>query len=796
MTLLEQATNLYSRGLWEQALRAAQNGLAIEPHYEVRLCEIAANSAYALGKHALAEQLWRQAIARSPEAADAHHRLGILLTSIGREAEAEPCFLRATALNPRFAEAYSGLGICFANSRRAAEAERCFRKALLLDPRLATAHFYLGLLLFESGNSKGAEKCYRRAIALDAELAEAFNNLGDLLSKSGRENEANECFRRAIALDPNFADPHYNLGNLLSASGREDDAEKCYRHAIALNQGFALAYLNLGNLLEKRGQDIEAEQCFRQSIASGPGHADTYFNLGNMLSRTNRVDEAEHCFRRAIALNDGHAEAFVNLGKLLFEYARYPEAESAYRRALALKPVYAYLLPNIIQAASYECAWQQLDEDISRLRTRFRQDDALSVAAPALLAIPGITPLELKKESRKYADETWNVSSLGAPVVRSSGGRRHDRMRIGYLSAHFHSHAVVEAVAGVLESHDRSKFAVYGYSYGPDFLDAARQRVQAACEVFRDLRLLKDEAAARQIADDEIDILVDLVGYTSGCRPGIAGLRPVPVVVNWLGYSGTLGHPRLADYIIGDPIVTPLAHAEHFSESLALMPHCYMPFDRSRTVGERPTRQEAGLPEGKFVFCSFNQFYKFNPQTFDIWCRLLRDVPHSILWLQRQSDAAVANLLREATARGVDPERLVFVRRVKSVTEYLGRLQLVDVALDTYPYGSHTTGCNLLWAGVPIVTRIGKTFASRVAASLLHAVGLPELIAENWDAYLALAKRFALDSEMLDGTRNKLAASRQTASLFDTVRFTRDLEELYQAMWRHHQHGTAAPVVL
>ena len=323
-----------------------------------------------------------------------------------------------------------------------------------------------------------------------------------------------------------------------------------------------------------------------------------------------------------------------------------------------------------------------------------------------------------------------------------------------------------------------------------------RQRVQSACELFRELRPLKDEAAARQIADDKIDILVDLVGYTGGCRPGITALRPVPVLVNWLGYAGTLGHSRLADYIIGDPISTPLAHAGHFSESLALMPNCYLPYDRNRTVGARPSRGEAGLPEDGFVFCSFNKGYKLNPETFEVWCQLLREVPQSILWLPWSSDAAVDNLRREAMARGVDPERLFFARLVKSVDEHLGRLQLADLALDTYPYTSHTTGCDALWAGVPMVTRIGETFASRVGASLLHAVGLPELIVEDWAAYFALAKSLALNPGILEAHRGRLAASRLTAALFDTARFTRDLEELYRMIWQQHQNGASGPVVL
>lgn len=789
MTLLKQATNLYSRGQLDDALRLARHGLAIEPQNEAGLCEVAGASAFALGDHALAEQFWRQAIVLRPKAADTHYHLGTVLARTGREAEAEGHFSRATELNPRFADAYSALGRCHANGGRTSEAEKCFRKALALDTKLATTHFLLGLLLFESGRHKDAENCYRRAIALDAELAEAFNNLGDLLSKSERESEAEKYFRRAIALDPVFADAHYNLGNLMSGLGRNGDAQECYRGAIAVKPEFAQAHLNLGLLLEKSDQDAEAEQCYRNAIASDPNLADACCHFGKLLHRTDRVEQAESFFRHAIEVNDGHADAFVGLANVLLESTRYAEAEAAYRSALAIKPEYAYLLPTIIYAASQTFSWRQLDRDVLRLRTCLGDDDAPVFAPFLLLPLPGFTPLEQLKASRRFAEKQWKEDLSSAPGGRSNRSPRHDRIRIGYLSAHFHMHAVSEACAGVLERHDASAFAVHAYSYGPDIADPMRQRVQSACELFREVRHLNDEAAARQIAADEIDILVDLVGNTGGCRPGISAQRPAPVVVNWLGYAGTLGHSRLADYIIGDPIATPLAHAGHFSESLALMPHSYMPYDRERSVGTCPSRQEAGLPEDKFVFCSFNQSYKLNPETFEVWCRLLQEVPQSILWLSWSGEAAAANLRKETLARGVDPERLLFARRVKTAGEHLGRLQLADLALDTYPYTSHSTGCDVLWAGVPMVTRIGETFASRVGASLLHAVGLPELIVEDWAAYLALAKSLALNPSMLEAHRGRLAASRLTAALFDTARFTRDLEELYRTIWQRQQNN-------
>jgi len=306
--------------------------------------------------------------------------------------------------------------------------------------------------------------------------------------------------------------------------------------------------------------------------------------------------------------------------------------------------------------------------------------------------------------------------------------------------------------------------------------------------VFRDIRELSDRAAAALIADDGIDILVDLKGYTQHSRLEITALRPAPVIVSWLGYPGTLGHARLADYLIGDAMVTPPEHAGHFSETLALMPHCYFPTDRQRAIGSKPGRAEAGLPEKGFVFCSFNQSVKFNPASFDVWCRLLSDVPGSVLWLLAPSAPAIANLRREALTRGADADRLIFAP-LKPLTEHLGRLQLADLALDTYPYTSHTTGTDALWAGVPLVSRIGDTFVGRVAASLLNTVGLPELVTESWESYFSLAKTLALAPQGLAAIRQKLADRRLTSPLFDTLRFTRDLERLYSRVWQQHLEG-------
>lgn len=297
-----------------------------------------------------------------------------------------------------------------------------------------------------------------------------------------------------------------------------------------------------------------------------------------------------------------------------------------------------------------------------------------------------------------------------------------------------------------------------------------------------DIQSLGHEAAAAQIAKDDIHILIDLKGFTENARPEITALRPAPIIVNWLGYPGTLGHERLADYLISDAVVTPPDHANAYSETLALMPHCYQPNDRMRRIGATPNKSAVGLPENAFVFCSFNSMYKISPEVFDVWCDLLNKAPRSVLWLLQPSDRAAEALRREAGNRGIDPARMIFAPKLP-LEQHLGRLQLADLALDTYPVNSHTTGSDALWAGVPLVTRIGETFASRVAASLLHAANLPDLVAADWNEYTAQALFLATNPNALAALKKKMAEQRDQCVLFDTRRFTQDLEWLYREMW-------------
>jgi len=361
-------------------------------------------------------------------------------------------------------------------------------------------------------------------------------------------------------------------------------------------------------------------------------------------------------------------------------------------------------------------------------------------------------------------------------------------LKIGYLSADLHEHATAYLLAGVLEKHSRENVEVIAYSYGPDNDSLMRRRLVAACDRFREISRLSDAAAADAIREDGIHILVDLKGWTAHARPEILLHEPAPVKVNWLGYPGTMGQAVYADYLIGDPIATPPESSAFFSETLALMPHCYQPNDDRRPLGAQPSRAELGLPEDGTVFCSFNQSYKISPDVFDVWCRLLREVSGSVLWLLAPPTEAQENLRSEAAARGVDTERLIFAQKLP-VEAHLGRLQVADIALDTSPYNSHTTASDALWAGVPLVCFRGDRFAGRVAASIVSAAGVPELAGDSLEDYFHIAYSLATRPARLQALKTRIQPLRRNCPLFDTAGFTHDLEELYQRMWSDHQEG-------
>ncbi|CAK0752421.1 protein O-GlcNAc transferase [Azospirillaceae bacterium] len=609
--------------------------------------------------------------------------------------------------------------------------------------------------------------------------AVALANLGGEWLALGRLKEAEDVLRRAVSLIPPFGGAFFNLGVVLEARGLWSEAESAYRRAIVLMPNFAPAFCNLGAVIERFGQDAEAESYYRRAVALDSNLVEARVGLGNVLKRSGRFDDAVEAYRHAVALRPDFAEAHANLGVVLRERGDLPGALDSLERALALGlPDGAGVLALVSQIRRHLCLWEGAEERAEAIRGIVRSGASSQVHPFGFLAEDS-TPEEQLMCARRYVAHRLRPLVGQAPTRRGMKKRADGRLRLGYLSADFHQHATAWLIAELIELHNRHDFQVFGYSCGPDDDSAIRRRLASSFDRFVDLRGRSHVEAARRIANDGVDILVDLKGHTYDARLEILSLRPALVQVNWLGYPGTMGADFI-DYILVDSVVAPPEHQSWFAERLVYLPECYQINDRRREIAfETPSRASCGLPEDGVVFCCFNNLYKITSKMFDLWMRLLKAVPGSVLWLLEGNVWAPERLRKEAMSRGVAGERLIFAPRL-SLAQHLARHRLADVFLDTLPVNAHTTASDALWAGTPVVTCMGASMVGRVAASLLRAVGLPELATTTLEDYECLALLLARDEGRRKSLRRHLETTRETAALWDSPRFARSLEDIFR----------------
>lgn len=618
------------------------------------------------------------------------------------------------------------------------------------------------------------------------------------LVEASRYADVEAAARHILAVRQNQPLALKALGFALIGQGRYDDALPIVTFSLERNPDDPEAHNNLGIVLSALMRWDESIRCFARSIELKPGDPEVLKNYGVALSRMQKFNEAVPFFLKAIECHSGdYVEAIEQLGGALLNANRNDEAWICFNELWKNDPVNASILSQLLSASLKRCDWEDLEARLLTLRSLTKDYRSLTDNPFVVLSFLGVSSEEQRRVASNYARHSTPVSVLDSPElpVGREGQTVRSRLRIGYLSADYRNHPVGQIMPQVIELHDRSKVEVFGYSVGADDQSEIRKRLSAAFDHFVDLLDCSVTETARLIRADEIDILIDLNGWTAYGRLEALALRAAPVQVNWLGYAGTTGHPKLADYLLGDPVVTPLAYEHCYTETLAHLPNCYLPADSTIALSAPPSRRDAGLPDEGFVFCSFNNSYKFNPPVFDLWCRLLLESGDSCLWLSQPGGTAQDRLRKEAQARGVDAARIVFAPRVESKAEHLARLQLADLALDPFPYNSHSTGIDVLWAGVPMVALLGDTFPGRVGASLLRAAGLDELIAGTTDEYYQLALALACNPQRLRGLRAKLADGRTSCALFDMPRYVRSLEEVYFRMWYNHLQGIRTALV-
>ncbi len=673
-------------------------------------------------------------------------------------------------------------------------AESLYRQVLSKEKRNTDALHYFGLLQAENEHLEDAAELLRQAVRFGAESPDVHANLGRILNLLNRHQDALECYEKALAISPdhpaalmNYAgtlltlhlpekalpildrliahDPSlpialHNRCIALLDLGRHDEVIVATEKILSRNPADADAWSKRGRAFAALHRYQDATAAYKKSLETQPRSAAVLTLLGNVNFTLNRLDEAATNYDEAIAANKNYAAAWFGRGKLLAGLRHYREAFDAFDRAYALQPDLDFVEGFRLHTKLYICDWSNLGNELGRLRKKVREGKPAATPFAMLAVSP--SPSEQFLCARAYVRTSFpasTVSTWSGPVYH------HDKIRIGYVSGEFHDHPIAYLSAGLFECHDKEKFDVFAISTGADDDGPMRRRLVKAFDEFFDAGKLSSNAIADWIRQKEIDVLIDVNGYSGHDRTDVFLLRPAPVQVNYLAFPGTMGAAWM-DYIIADAALVDEDEHAFFSEKVVYLPGSYQPNDRQRPISTRRyTRGEMGLPESGFVYCCFNNTYKFTPDVFDVWMRALRGVDGSVLWLLETNATVEGNLKREAERRGVGQERLIFARGMP-LPEHLSRLRLADLFLDTLPYNAHTTASDALWSGVPVLTCRGSTFAGRVADGLLRAIGLEELVTRSVDEYERLAVAIGKDAKLLADLKRKLQRNREKSSSF------------------------------
>jgi protein O-GlcNAc transferase len=814
---LRRATDSHSRGdlaaairLYRSVLQAAPRNYAANYYLAVAL--------YQKGELKASVPFFDAAAAANPRGLEAHKDRGLVLLKLNEHVAAEASFGAALRLDPLNPELHVNRGIALNRIGRLDDAVKSYRAALGLKPAFAEAHNNLGNSLKALGQSEEALAHYDRAVAIKPSYAEAWYGGGSVLLELDRPEEALQRLGKALEIDPRHADALFARGTIRDSEGKRQAALADYDSVLAIKPSHVEALLYKAELLRQERRLDESLDLYDQAIALAPDNAVAYFGVGRSFYDKREFKEAAASFEEATRHEPQSATYHFWLGRALVDISYRDRALNAFEKAIELQPDH---VPAYVAAASIHSLMNRSEQALSALETarslttgedryfgrRFIEkmkmcnwagvDDALTqivgqieagrLAINPLSALQYLSSPALQMRCAELAAARLEASSL--PMNKPAVITREARMVIGYYSGDFRDHAMMVLLSELFELHDRDRFRFVAFSFmSVPESDTRRKRVVPCFDAFHDVDHMLDREIIALSRQENIHVAVDLMGYTRFNRPSVFMAGAAPIHVNDLGFPGTMGTSRM-DYIIADPILIPEDKRRFYSEKVAYLPNSYQPNDRKRGISDRIfTREELGLPPDGFVFCCFNQNFKISPDVFAAWMRILKQAPGSVLWLLAGSLSVSTNLREAAASHGVEPERLVFASRMP-LDEHLARHRLADLFLDTLPYNAHTTASDALWAGLPVLTRMDQSFASRVAASLLNAAGLPELITTSGEDYEQLALRLYRERGTLSALRERLAANRLTCALFDTERYARDLETLYAKMIDRHERG-------
>ena len=782
--LANYGQTLMAAGRFPDALNVFDQALAVRPDFFEALYNKATVLAQ-MKRFAEAVSIFDKALTLRPNSANCLYNRGLAEAELGRNEEALASYDKAVALQPDFSSAWHNRGNVLRQLGRLDQALESYDRALALSSDAVRVHYSRGVVLSELKRHGEALASYDKAVAAAPDFAEAWLSRGAALISLERLSEALESIDKALALRPDDLEALNNRGTVLWHLGRKTDARASYDELLAMRPGHMAALLNRAFLLQELGDLERALVDYDKALSLEPGNARAWNGRGSVLHALKRPDEALANFDKALTLEPALADALANRATIKWTVGHdQPGAVADLKAALVADPNQPYAQGEMLHLKMFGADWEDFEAEMALIDQGVRKGQR--IVRPFVYQALSPSPADLQACSRIFAVQFF------APVGQPPAFRHnHDRIRVGYVSGEFREQATAYLTAELYELHDRQKFEVVAIDNGGGDSSAMRRRLEASFDRLIYINQMSDSEAAQRIRDAEIDILVNLNGYFGNPRMGVFARRAAPIQVNYLGFPATLGAPYM-DYIVADRTVIPDQDRDFYDEQIVWLPNSYQVNDRKRAVAaEVASRTALGLPENGFVFCNFNQSYKLTPDVFASWMRILSAVDGSVLWLLNARPPFRANLSREAERHGVSPNRLVFAPSLP-LDQHLARLRQADLFLDSLPYNAHTTASDALWAGLPLLTLLGTSFPGRVAASLLGAIAMPELVTYTMAEYENLAIHLGKDPQAMAALKLKLAANRTTTPLFDTDLFRRNLECAYETMWQAWKNGERA----
>jgi len=770
-------------GKFETAVDYYEKAIAINPNYYKAHYNLG-GVLQDLGKLNASIESFEKALSIKPDYVDANNNIGNVFKELGQFNNAIKSFEKVIEIKPDYAEAHYSLGQIYQDLDNIESAIKSYEVVLAIKPDFAELHNNLGLIYQGVGKLDSALHHLEDAVRIMPEFAEAFNNLGNVYKELNQPKRALDCYKSAVAINPNYTDSHYELGNILKCLGQLDKAVESYQKSLEIKQDKVEAHYALGNVLQDLGQFNASIESYDKAISISSENDDFHHSLGITLHKNGQFEKALKSYKKALLINPKYAEAYFNLGNLMLELKQLDEAVLNYEYALNLKPGIDCNFGNLFDTKMNLCIWDDFSTNIKELLKKINKNEMV-INPFALFGLVDDPKIQLKN-SKTYGKERCPKSSSLSKINNYSN---HKKIRIGYFSADFREHPVSDLSAELYELHDRSQFEIYAFSFGPDTKDEMNLRIKAGVDKFYDVRTMPHKDVALLSRSLEIDIAIDLGGYSANNRAEIFAMSAAPTQIGYLGFTSTMG-TNFMDYIIADRTVIPKDKQIHYSEKIAYLPNCYMVNDsKIKVSNEIITKKDAGLPSDGFIFCCFNNFYKINPNVFKSWMNILSKVSGSILWLPEGNIIAMNNLMKEFKKHGIDESRLFFAPYLTLKEDHLNRLQLADLFIDTFPFNAHTTCNEALRVGLPVLTCIGDSFTSRVASSQLNSVNLPELISTSQKQYESIAIELATDSKKLKIIKDKLEINMTTSSLYDSQLLTKQIETIYLDIYNKSQKG-------